>query len=335
MTESPIRPSGRTAGEAARATGVPPPRWCVSGVRCGRGRGRRARAVPGRAAGAPPAGPGSLLRCRCRCRCRCRGGCGRSRRAGTRRACRGGEGCRDDRHADDEGVEEDGVGEAEAQGLDHGVRGADEAGEDADHDEDCGGDDGGAVLETRLDRGAGMNADRNRECHVRRRVAGSRSLGHVSGNHVDSGAEVPLQERTEACRERAGSIGVEVPAFGSCVEALWRSRWSIQPPRPSTSSSDARGLAGSRVFSSKISSALRWESRARPVSGHTSSVGTPAGALWSARNSGPQGRRAMRPGRSPPVSYLILATPSSSRSVTMSVTPNGRAPAAPRGGSWP
>ncbi|MEW9338440.1 hypothetical protein ACFY8X_26375 [Streptomyces tanashiensis] len=43
---------------------------------------------------------------------------------------------------------------------------------------------------------------------------------------------------------------------------------------------------------------LNQESRARPVSWHTSSVGVPAGALRSVRNSGPRVRRAMRRGRS-------------------------------------
>jgi hypothetical protein len=67
-----------------------------------------------------------------------------------------------------------------------------------------------------------------------------------------------------------------VPSAALCVRALWRSRWSVKPSRPSMSSGEASGLVSSRVFSSKISSARRQESRAGPVSGHTSSVAVQA-----------------------------------------------------------
>lgn len=141
--------------------------------------------------------------------------------------------------------------------------------------------------------------------------AGTREAGHGQRGRVRRRAGRPSRrrggayrsrQRTEAWRERAGSIGVHVPVSASCVRALWRSRCRVQPSRSSMSSGEASGLAGSRVFSSKISSARRQESRARPVSGHTSSVGVPAGALRvgeEQRAAGAAGdQRGQRPGGS-------------------------------------
>lgn len=64
------------------------------------------------------------------------------------------------------------------------------------------------------------------------------------------------------------------------------------------SSGEASGLASSRVTYSRISSARQYESRARPVSGHTLSDGVPTGALHPVRNSGPRVRPAMSRGSS-------------------------------------
>src|SRR5690606_6774987 len=65
---------------------------------------------------------------------------------------------RDDRHADDERVEEDGDRESEADHLDHGLGGADEAGEDGDHDDGGGGDHPGTVPEAGDDGLGGLLA---------------------------------------------------------------------------------------------------------------------------------------------------------------------------------
>lgn len=56
---------------------------------------------------------------------------------------------RDERHADDEGVDEDARGQREARLLDHGLRVEDEFREDGDHDGGRRDDDGADTSETR------------------------------------------------------------------------------------------------------------------------------------------------------------------------------------------
>ncbi|AZS75054.1 hypothetical protein DDE74_32770 [Streptomyces lydicus] len=91
---------------------------------------------------------------------------------------------------------------------------------------------------------------------MRRRAAGSRSAT-CRATESTPGCAYRSRERTEAWRERASSIGVEVPSSASWVRAPCRSRCRVQPSRSSMSSGETRGLASSRVFSSKISSARR------------------------------------------------------------------------------
>ena len=59
----------------------------------------------------------------------------------------------------------------------------------------------------------------NGEGHVRRRAAGSRSAT-CRATESTPGRAYRSRERTEAWRERASSIGVEVPSSASCVRAL-------------------------------------------------------------------------------------------------------------------
>lgn len=77
--------------------------------------------------------------------------------------------------------------------------------------------------------------ERGRELHPQpgqlwRRAAGSWAAT-CRASASTPGQAYRSRERTEAWRERASSIGVEVPCFASCVRALWRSRCSVQPSR--------------------------------------------------------------------------------------------------------
>lgn len=70
-------------------------------------------------------------------------------------------------------------------------------------------------------------------------------LSDVPGDRVDAGAGVPLRERTEACRERAGSIDGECRSSASCVRALCGQ----------TASAGRRGRHSGGVAKSRISPA--------------------------------------------------------------------------------
>ncbi|MFE2714126.1 hypothetical protein ACFXKI_19555 [Streptomyces mirabilis] len=63
-----------------------------------------------------------------------------------------------------------------------------------------------------------------------RRAAGSRSAT-CRATASTLGRAYRSRERTEAWRERAGSIGVDAPPSAPCVRVLWRIRCSVQPSR--------------------------------------------------------------------------------------------------------
>ncbi|MFK0011627.1 DUF5959 family protein [Streptomyces sp. NPDC091027] len=73
-----------------------------------------------------------------------------------------------------------------------------------------------------------------------RRAAGSRSAT-CRATESTPGRTYRSRERTEAWRERASSIGVDVPSSALWVRALWRSRCSVKPSGSSMSSGEARG----------------------------------------------------------------------------------------------
>ncbi len=132
---------------------------------------------------------------------------------------------------------------------------------------------------------------------LRRRAAGS-DWATWRATASGPGRAYRSRDRTEACRDRESSIGVLVPSSASCVSSECRSWWRVQPCRLLSSSRVLPEFARGRVASSKFSSARRYDSLARSVTGHRSSLATGRAGRRAVRKTGPSRRPARRRGSS-------------------------------------